>query len=159
MKKLILSVIVAVSAVVLNAAAGDKAEDLAIVVNKASSLNDVSTADLTKFFKVEKSKAPDGSKLVVVMQDSGRPEREAALKGIFKMNDGELSRYYLQATFTGAITAAPKSVPNGASVVKFVTDTAGGIGYVKGDEATDAVKVVKVDGKSPGEDGYALKMK
>ena len=139
--------------------ADDKASHLAIVVNKNSSLSEIASVDLAKFFKAEKSKAPDGTKVVIVMQDAGRSEREAALRQIFKMSDGEYNKYFLQATFTGAVAAAPKALANSHSVVKFVSDTPGGLGYVKGDEADESVKVLKIDGKVPGETGYPLSLK
>ena len=123
------------------------AGDLAIVVNKNSSLNDISSAELTKFFRAEKSKTPDGVKLVVLMQEVGRSERAAALQEIFKMSEGEYSKYFLQATFTGLVVAAPKALPNSQAVIKAVSETPGGIGYVNKSDVTDAVKVLKIDGK------------
>ena len=138
---------------------GDKANEIAIVVNKASVLDNVSKADLVRYMKVQKTKTPDGTKLVLVMQDEGRPERVAMLEKVYAMSDSELGRYFLQATFTGAIAAAPKSLPDGAGVIKFVAANPGGIGYVRASEADDSVKIVKVDGKAPGEDGYPITIK
>jgi hypothetical protein len=144
---------------VLSVRAEDKAQHLAIVVNKNSSLSDITSAELAKFFRAEKSKAPDGSKVVIVMQEAGRPEREAALQSVYKMSDGEFNKYFLQATFTGAVASAPRALANGRAVLKFVSETAGALGYVKGDEADDSVKVLKIDGKAPGDAGYALSCK
>lgn len=143
----------------LSAQAADKAQHLAIVVNKNSSLSDITSAELAKFFKAEKSKAPDGTKLVLVMQEAGRPEREAALQHVFKMSDGEFNKYFLQATFTGAVASAPRALANGRAVLRFVSESPGALGYVKGDEADDSVKVLKIDGKVPGDAGYALSCK
>ena len=139
--------------------AGDKANEIAIVVNKASVLDTVTKADLVKYMKVQKTKTPDGTKLVLVMQDEGRPERAAMLEKVYAMSDSELGRYFLQATFTGAIAAAPKSLPDGAGVIKFVAGNPGGIGYVRASEVDDSVKIVKVDGKAPGDDGYPITIK
>jgi len=138
--------------------AGDAGGDLAIVVNKACKLDDVSSSDLAKYFKADKSKAPDGTKLVIVMQDTGRAERNAALKGIYKMSEEAYTEHFVEATFTGAVTAAPKALPSAAAVKKFVAETAGGIGYIRGSDADDSVKVLKVDGQAPGEANYRLKL-
>jgi hypothetical protein len=136
-----------------------RAADLVIVVNKSCALDNVTSAELTKFFKAEKSKAPDGTKLVIVMQDSGRPERDAALAAIYHMSESEYNDYFVEATFTGAVATAPKAVSSGAAVKKFVSDTAGGLGYVRDSDVDDSVKVVKVDGKAPGDPDYKLKLK
>ena len=154
-RTLLLGVLLAATA----AHADDKAQHLAIVANKNSSLSDVSSELLGKFFRAEKSKAPDGTKVVILMQDGGRPERDAALHAIFKMSEGEYNKYFLQATFTGAVAAAPKVLANSRTVLKTISETPGGLGYVKGDEADDSVKVLKIDGKSPGEAGYPLSLK
>ena len=142
-----------------SARAQDKAQHLAIVVNRNSSLTDISSSELAKFFRAEKSKAPDGVKVVIVMQDAGRPERDAALRDIFRMSEGEYNKYFLQATFTGAVTSAPKALSNSRAVLKFVGEATGGVGYVKGDETDSSVKVLKIDGKSPGDAGYPLSLK
>ena len=137
------------------AVAQDKADHLAIIVNKASGLENVTLADLQKYLKVEKTKDPSGAKLVVTQREPG-PERATLLRDVYKMTDGELSRYFLQATFTGTVAAAPKQIGPGAVAKKFVADTAGAISCVRASEADDSVKVLKVDGKAPGEAGYQL---
>ena len=141
------------------ASADDKAEQIAVIVNRSSALTDLSSAELVKYFKVQKTKISDGSKLTLVAQDVGRPERNAVLSKVYAMSEDEYSRYFLQATFTGAVAAAPKALPNGGAVIKFVEETPGAISYVRASEATEAVKVVKIDGKAPGDAGYPLVMK
>lgn len=135
-----------------------RADDLAIVVNKACGLDHVTSAELAKYFKAEKTKAPDGTRLVLVVQDAGRPERDVALKKIYKMSESEYSDYFVEATFTGAVAAAPKSLPSSAAVKQFVAATAGGLGYIAASEADDSVKVLTVDGHAPGDADYPLKL-
>lgn len=135
-----------------------RASDLAIVVNKGSSLDNVTSAELAKYFKAEKSKAPDGTKLVIVMQAPGRAERAAALKGIYHMSESEYNDYFVEATFTGAVATAPQALPSGDAVKKFVGGNKGGIGYVRDSDVDDTVKVLKVDGLAPGAAGYKLKI-
>lgn len=134
-----------------------RADDLAIIVNKAAKLEDVSYGDLQKYFKADKTKTPDGTKLVIVVQDVGRPERDAALAKIYKMSEAEYTDYWVSQTFTGAVAAAPKALPNAAAMKKYVSNTPGAIGFIRASDADDSVKVVKVDGKSPGEADYKLK--
>ncbi|MBI3415707.1 MAG: hypothetical protein HY043_10395 [Verrucomicrobia bacterium] len=141
--------------VAANAPAQDKADHVAIIVNKSSGLDNVTLSDLQKYLKAEKTKDPSGSKVVLTQREPG-PERDAVLREVYKMSDGELSRYFLQATFTGAVAAAPKQIGPSAVNKKFVADTAGAIGFVRASEADNSVKVLKVDGKAPGEAGYPI---
>lgn len=139
--------------------AEDKADHLAVVVNKSVKLDDVSSGDLQKYFKADKSKTPDGTKIIIVMIDVGHPERDAALKYIYKMSESEYTEFFVSATFTGAVQAAPKALPSAAAMKKYIADTPGAIGYIRASDADDTVKVLKVDGKAPGEAEYSLKMK
>lgn len=139
--------------------AEDKADHLAIIVGKSSKLEDASFSDLQKYFKAEKTKAPDDTKIVIVMLEAGRPERDAALKGIYKMNESEYTEFFVSATFTGAVKAAPKALPSPAALKKFIADTPGAIGYIRASDTDDSVKTLKVDGKFPGDVDYRLKMK
>ena len=131
-------------------------ETLAIIVNKNSPLENVTSSELVKIFRGEKSKAPDGTRFTVVMREPRSPEREAALRGIYQMSDQEYQKYFLQATFTGAVQAAPKKVTGASGVKSYISNNAGGIGYVKPGDVDGSVKVLKIDGKAPGESGYKL---
>ena len=139
--------------------ADDKAGQLAVIVNKASKLDNVPLGDLNKYYTAVKLKDPSGAKLVLVMQDAGRPEREALLKQVCKQSQSEYDAVIAEAIFTGAISAAPKSLPTGAAVKAFVAQTPGALGYVRASEADDTVSVLKIDGKVPGEPGYPLTLK
>lgn len=134
------------------------AEDLAIVVGKSSPVSEVSSAALRKIFRCEKTKASDGSKLTVVVR-SGGLEHGTALAAIYKTDVMGYNKYFLHATFTGTVAAAPRALSTGRSVKAFVAETPGGIGYVKASDIDDNVKALKVDGKAPGEAGYPLHLK
>src|SRR5438045_2125876 len=114
--------------------ADDKADHLAIIVAKNSTLENLSTADLSKIFRGDKTKGADGVKFNVLMHDPGRLERAAALKSIYHMSEPEYDRYFLQAAFTGTVLAAPKTLPSAAAVKNFVAETPGAISYVRGSD-------------------------
>ena len=141
------------------AIAQDKNADLAVIVGKSSSLDSVTAAELTKIFRAEKPKGSDGVKFVLSMREAASPERNSVLSQIYQMSEAEYTKFFLQATFTGAVQSAPKQVTGAAAAKQFVSGTPGAICYVRGGEADDSVKVLKIDGKAPGEAGYPLKIK
>jgi len=156
--KLFLAVCVVTWLGLTGARAQDKSACLAVIVNKSSSLSDVSSADLQKYFKAEKTKSPSGVKLVMVMADVGRPERTAALKTIYSMSEAEYNDYFVGQTFTGAVAAAPKALPTPAEIKLYVSQTPGAIAYIRASDADDSVTVLKIGGKLPGDADYGLKM-
>jgi ABC-type phosphate transport system substrate-binding protein len=130
---------------------------LAIIVNKSCALDSATSGELQKYFKADKTKFPDGTKIIIVMQDVGRPGRDAALKLIYKMSESEYNDYFVGQTFTGAVASAPKALASPAAVKAFVAATPGAIGYVRASELDDSVKAMKIDGKSPADADYSLK--
>jgi ABC-type phosphate transport system substrate-binding protein len=135
------------------------ADDLAIVMGADSATDNVTSAELVKIFRGEKGHTADGKKIVVVMRQPGSPERAAALDGIYGMSEQEFKTYFLQATFTGAVASAPKTQNSVDGLKAYLAKTPGAIGYVFAKDVDASVKVVKIDGKGPGDDGYKLKGK
>jgi ABC-type phosphate transport system substrate-binding protein len=141
------------------AVAQDKSADLAIVVNPACSLDNLSSAELTRIFKAEKTKNPDGVKYLLTTRETGSPERNAALKVIYQMTDSEYEKFFLQATFAGTVQSAPKQLASTSAVLQFVGGSPGAISYLRASDADGSVKILKIDGKSPGDPDYPIKIK
>lgn len=133
-------------------------DQLAIVVSKTSPTEALTSAELQKVFRAEKGKDSGGNKFVILMHEAGQPARDAALRGIYKMSEADYNKFFLQATFTGAVQSAPKALP-AAAVKRLIAETPGAIGYLRADEIDDKLKAVKIDGHAPGEPGYGLLMK
>jgi ABC-type phosphate transport system substrate-binding protein len=117
-------------------------EQVAIIVNPANSVSTLSPGDLHKIYMGDKGSWPNGKHIFLIMAPPGSPERAAMLKNVFKMSEGEYAKYFLQATFTGAISAPPKEASSAAEIKQLVAANAGAIGYVKPQDADDTVKVL-----------------
>ena len=98
---------------VLVGSASPEGTDLAIVVNKSTTLDTVSLADLRSMLLGEKTKWPDGKKVTPVETSPQSPERALLLKAVLKMSDAVLKRYYMQAAFTGKDVLPPPELPSG----------------------------------------------
>jgi ABC-type phosphate transport system substrate-binding protein len=141
-------------------AAGDP---IVVIVNAANPADNLSMSELKKLFLSDRSKWDTGKSVAPVMVTAGAPERTSFLKIVCGMSDGDFSKYFLQAAFTGKSATAPKEVGGAAGVKAFVAGSAGGIGFVKagdfhGDGSDGGVKAVKVDGAAAADAGYKLKM-
>jgi hypothetical protein len=134
------------------------AEDLAIVVEKNVPLDSVSSADLAKLFRCEKTSASGGIAISIVTRERGSAERNAVLANIYKFTDQAYEKYFMQQMFTGAISAAPKLVPSALIMKKLVVASPGTVGYMKAGDVDDSVKVLKIDGSLPGEPNYPIKL-
>ena len=108
--------------------------DLAIIVNKSSPVDDISATTLRKIFLAEQKYWPNGRRVTVVMLEPGQAEREAVLQQVYRMSNRDYERYFLRAEFTGEALGVPKSLSSAAGVRKFVYNVPGAIGYVRANE-------------------------
>ena len=134
-------------------------EDLAIIVNKSNPSDNLSLEELRKLFLAEQKQWSDHRRVTVVMLAPGQPERESALRVIYRMTESSFTRYFLHGQYTGEIQSTPKLLATAAGARKFVFNVPGAIGYVRLSEVDGSVKVVKIDGHMPGESGYPLKVR
>lgn len=137
-----------------SAAAG---AELAVVVNKATTIETITSADLHSMFLGDKPKWPDGKKVTPVQTPAGSAEGVLLLKVVCRMSDAALKRYYMQAAFTGKEISPPLEVPSAGALKLFVARTPGAIGCILASDVDPSVTVLKVDGSAPGEAGYKLK--
>lgn len=131
---------------------------LAIVVNLANPINNLSTGELRSLFLERKSHWPNGRRIAVAMLDYPYPERRAALRQIYRMEENAFQEYFIKAIFRGDVFAAPRTLASPELMRKFVFNAPGAIGYLRNSDLDDTVKVVKIDGRLPEEKNYTLQI-
>jgi ABC-type phosphate transport system substrate-binding protein len=133
-------------------------DSLGIVVNRSNPVENLSFAELRKIFMGEQTHWSNGRRITVVMLEAGKQERQAILTQIYRMDDKDFNKHFIQGMFTGEIHAAPKTLATSTEVLKFVLNVPGAIGYVRGAEADESVKVVRVDSRLPGDKDYSIRL-
>lgn len=123
------------------------AHHMAVVVNKANPVQNVTSTHLIAIVKGEVKKWPDGRNAVLVLHGAS-PGEMATLERLNKMTEAEMKA--LLASHKDSI----RMVGTDADVIDAVASTPGAIGFVEERSITDRVSVVKVDGKLPMESGY-----
>jgi ABC-type phosphate transport system substrate-binding protein len=123
------------------------AHHMAVVVNRDNNVGNVTSVHLSRIFRAEVKKWPDGKSVVLVLHKDSAGEAET-LQRLIKMNDGDWK----------ALIAAHKDViviaDSDADVLKIVQTTPGAIGFVDVRSVDNTINVVRVDGKLPMESGY-----
>lgn len=118
------------------------ADEVDVIVNKANTVDELTVADARKVFMGDKSVWPSGKRVTILMMAPGQAERAVILREIYKMSDGDYTKYFMQAAFTGRVTAPPKETSSAAQMKQLVSENPGAIGYVKKSDVDDTVKVV-----------------
>jgi len=133
-------------------------QSLAIIVNPSNPVENCSFEELRKIFLGEKSHWPNGRRITLVMLDPAQAERKVVLREIYNMSEKDLNNHFIQGVFTGGVLAPPKTLGSAAEVRKFVFNVPGAIGYVKGTDVDQSVKILRIDGRLPDDKDYRLRL-
>lgn len=137
-------------------AAHPRQESLAIIVNRANPVDDLSLSELKAMFLGERSHWPNGRRITLVMMEPGQPERDSVLREVCRMSESDYRRRILQGLFTGELLVSPKTLATPVGVRKFVFNVPGAIGYLRPEDVDETVKVIRVDGHLPSDADYPL---
>jgi ABC-type phosphate transport system substrate-binding protein len=126
------------------------ARDAAVITHKANPTSTVSKDELLKLLKLEMPRWSDGKKVIVFLSNPASEDGRLFREKTYKMTAAELKAF--AATQKGGIVI----LASDELVVKAVAEYPGSIGVVNVYSISSAVKVLRVDGKLPFEQGYLL---
>jgi len=152
--------ILALAGLTLGASAADADEPVAyaVVVNPAAQVRDVSLGELSSLYRGRRMEDGDGRVLVPLNHPAGTAARTDFDRVVLGMTPDEVGRFWVDQKMRGA-SHPPRTAGSANMLLRFVANFPAAVGYVEADKVAgmgDAVRVLKVDGKLPGEPGYAL---
>src|ERR1022692_4007643 len=123
------------------------AHHMAVVVNKENNVGTLSATHLSRIFRSEIKKWPDGKTIVLVLHKDSAGETET-LQRLNKMSPADWK------SFVTAHRDSIVFVETDADVLKAVQAEPGAVGLVEVHSIDNSINVVHVDGKLPMEFGY-----
>jgi ABC-type phosphate transport system substrate-binding protein len=117
-------------------------EEVDVVVNKANNIAALSRDDVRRIFMGDKTSWPGGKRITVLMFAADQPERAIILHAVYKMDESEYTKYFLQAAFTGRVLAAPRDLPSAAQMKAHLAANPNAIGYLRKEDLDDGVRVL-----------------
>lgn len=147
-----------ISVLVLQFAA-QAAGPIAVVVNSKAKIDDISTSDLRRIFLGEKTQWDGGSKIFAINFPADNELRQKFQSAVIGMSSDEIQKFWMDQKIKGKSMKQPNVQKTEAAAQAFVKKLPTAIAYVSLDKAqgTDGLKILKIDGKSPTDDGYLLK--
>lgn len=135
--------------------AADAAEPLAVVVAKQASFEALSLPELKRLFMGESVAGPGGHKLIALNRDPKSAERVGFDRSVLGMSPDAVARYWIDRKIRGQ-SSAPKAIEPASVLQRVVAKLGGAVGYVRAHEVSSDVKIVRIDGKRPGDAGYPI---
>jgi len=148
-----------VAALVLSVAATASlasARDLAVVSNKANSVNGMGLPELVKVCKAQTNRWPDGKPVTFIMRAPASPEMKLLLEKVYELPEGEVKDLIVSANHGRTNHPAIMIVESDEDLVNKVASIPGAVGVVDVYAINSSVAVIKLAGKLPLEPGYLL---
>jgi ABC-type phosphate transport system substrate-binding protein len=135
---------------------GASAAPVAIIANPGVTVDELSLAQLRKIFLGERQFWNSNSRIVLLSPSSVAREREIVLRSIYQMSEAQYNQYWIAMVMRAEVTSAPKTVASSEMANELIAGTPGSIGFIPVGKVQPGVKVLRINGKLPGQSGYPL---
>jgi ABC-type phosphate transport system substrate-binding protein len=131
--------------------------DIAVVVNPDVQVDNLSLADLRRILLGDREFWPSGVRVTLLIRAPIARERDAIVKDVCEMTEAQFRQHWIGKVFRNETPSAPKIVYSNEMALDQVGRTPGAIALVEVSAANKSVKIVKIDGKAPGQPGYKVR--
>jgi ABC-type phosphate transport system substrate-binding protein len=129
---------------------------IAVVVADKNPTINLRASELRQIFAGEKRTWSNGIAIKIFVRGSGTLERKALL-GVLGMTELEYGQYWKSQIFRGEAQSEPIALPSNGMQREAVLAYPGAVGLVSVEDVRSGMKVIKVNGRVPGEPGYSLR--
>ena len=133
------------------------ATPVAIVVSPDVPVDDLSFSEVRKLFLGERQFWNPKLRVVLLMRAPVAPERDVVLRTIYQMSEAQFRQYWISKVFRADVSAGPKIVYSTEMANDLVTAIPGAVAFVDAAQIPKGLKVLKIDGKLPGDKAYPLR--
>lgn len=149
-------ILLALGPVASAAAQTERVEPIAIVVHPDVPVDDLSFAQVRKIFLGEQQFWSNRQRITLLMRSPEAAERRIVLQEIYEMSEGQFTQYWIAKIFRSEVTSGPKIVYSTDMAYELVAALPGSISFVRAGDVRSGVKVLRIDGKLPGDQDYPL---
>ena len=130
---------------------------LAIVIHKDTAVDNLSMTELRNIFLANQQFWPNRSRIILLVRAPQSEERDYILNTIYQMDEPQFRKYWIAKMFRAEVPTGPKIVFSAGMTLDLVVAIPGSISFMRADAVTDNVKVIRIAGKLPSDEGYPLK--
>ena len=135
-----------------------EADGYVLVASPDVPVDDLTLDELRRIYTFSRRFWAPGLPVTILFTEDGLQDDSVLTRVIYRSDFPSIRRMILEKLYRGELDLAPKVVANDRSAVDFVASGRGLISLVHRRAVGDAaVKVLTIDGRHPGDLGYALK--
>jgi hypothetical protein len=130
---------------------------IAVIVHGQVPVDDLSLAELRRVFLGERLFWTRELMVTLLVPCRGTQERKVLLDKIYQQrSEAQFQHHWINKLFDDGAQIAPKITGSPRMSASLVREIPGAIALVPVDRIPPGVKVLRIDGKNPGEAGYPL---
>ena len=133
----------------------DGGREIAVVVNRSNPVDDLPALELRRILLGERRFWRGNVQIKLALPAPGSRERERILARVLGMNPTEFGKLWRDKVFRGEAPDEPMSLPS-ESLGAYARETPGALTFIARKNVDASMKVLKLDGKAPGQPGYIL---
>jgi hypothetical protein len=133
-----------------------RADQIAIVVGPEVALENLSFSEVRQIFIGSRQFWSPNLRVTLLMQAPGAREREAALKTIYQMSEAQFRQYWISKVFRAEVPGGPKVLYSHQTTLEMLFAIPGAVALVEASQVPKNLKILKIDGRLPGQGGYKL---
>lgn len=130
---------------------------IAIVVRTDLPVNNVTFAELRRLMLGDRQFWSSNLKVTLLVRAPGAREREVVLQKIYQMSEAQFRQYWIAKVFRAEAASAPRIVYSNEMATELAAEIPGAVAFVDAGQVPKGLKVLKIDGKLPGDPGYPLR--
>ena len=130
---------------------------MAIIVNKNTDIEELSWADLRSVFLADQQFWPDRTRITLLFREPQSDERTFVLSRIYEMSEAQFRQYWIAKMFRAEVARGPKNVFSSEAALDLIVAIPGSISFMRADEVTNDVKIIRIDGALPSDAAYPLR--
>lgn len=139
--------------VLLIVASQSAASQVAIVVSDSNSVDNLTLTELRRIFQGKKTTFDNYNEIQII---DYAPLKEIFYEKVLGMSILKVKKYWMKIIFSGEYVNPPRELKNLDDIRSFFCKNQDGISFINSEDVTDCMKIVKINGKLPGEEGYPL---
>ena len=130
---------------------------IAVIVHEDVPVDDISLPELRRIFRGERLFWAGDMTITLLAPPRGSRERQVLLGKVYeRRSEAEYKRFWINKLFDKGGQTAPKITGSPQMSAGLVRQIPGAIALVPADRIPRGVKVLRIDGRRPGEAGYPL---
>lgn len=131
--------------------------DIAVVVHPDVAVDNLALTELRRMLLGDREFWPSGVRVTLLLRAPIARERDVAVRSVCEMTEAQFRQHWIAKVFRAETPTSPKIVYSGEMALDQVSRVPGALTFLEASAVGKGVKVLKIDGRLPGQAGYPLR--